>query len=381
MIAHVPSRHSETLSVTPNTGRRKIVAKENFDDLVQRENFLCKSWPEFTDWLSKIPELKIECDYEKGALITSTWIFRGHQDSDYKLEPTIEREAKGKNLDWPILEKFVSFEFKARDQGSTQVGSYATDPLMWLAEMQHYGIPTRLLDFTFSPFVALYFSIRNHQETQPNIDWTRLTAIEKEQLASLLKKAQKPKHVRIWAIDASVVNNRCKRVTSEAEMKAQGQAKPPFSNSLNSLHPDYFSGQEDMMISGLQDFSPLINNLLTAKQDKKQDDRKYRGELRRRGCICAALPPVFNQRLAIQQGLFMVNLADTSFWESLGKMMDKPSGWLRTCDIPVHLIPEFEERLLQMNIHEQSIFPDREGLAGLIRQKIRLQKFHLLKIE
>lgn len=48
------------------------------------------------------------------------------------------------------------------------------------------------------------------------------------------------------------------------------------------------------------------------------------------------------------------------------------SEWCKTFDIPVHLIPEIEGRLFQMNIHEQSLFPDLEGLAGMIRQKIRL---------
>lgn len=33
------------------------------------------------------------------------------------------------------------------------------DALSWLAIMQHYGAPTRLLDFTFSPYVAAYFAL------------------------------------------------------------------------------------------------------------------------------------------------------------------------------------------------------------------------------
>jgi len=35
-------------------------------------------------------------------------------------------------------------------------------------------------------------------------------------------------------------------------------------------------------------------------------------------------------------------------------------------------IPEIEDRLFQLNIHEQSLFPDMEGLSGLIRQRVRL---------
>ena len=46
--------------------------------------------------------------------------------------------------------------------------------------------------------------------------------------------------------------------------------------------------------------------------------------------------------------------------------------WCKAIDIPVGLLLDIEARLFQMNIHEQSLFPDIAGVAGLIKQKIRL---------
>jgi hypothetical protein len=71
--------------------------------------------------------------------------------------------------------------------------------------------------------------------------------------------------------------------------------------------------------------------------------------------------------------MFLLNCAQgLSFSESLRKMMEPCNKWCKALDIDVGAIREIEGKLFRMNIHEQSLFPDLEGLAGFIRQKTRL---------
>jgi len=46
----------------------------------------------------------------------------------------------------------------------------ADDDLEWLTLMQHYGTPTRLIDFSKSLFVALYIAI-NESFTENSVIW------------------------------------------------------------------------------------------------------------------------------------------------------------------------------------------------------------------
>jgi hypothetical protein len=51
-------------------------------------------------------------------------------------------------------------------------------PLDWVASAQHFGLPTRLLDWTFNPFIALYFSL--FKDTLEQNESYRLLVINKE---------------------------------------------------------------------------------------------------------------------------------------------------------------------------------------------------------
>ncbi len=270
-----------------------------------------------------------------GDVAYEAWGFRGVNCAKFRLEPSIERDGVG--TDWSALEVNVSEEFKSRAHLHMGSNLMPADELTWFALMQHYGVPTRLLDFTLSPFAGLYFALRNADK--------------------------KVEHVRLWAVNLEAVNDRFLRVMARARMEQNKRDGKKHSGRVSSAPDDALTDRDVYRSYAL--------SLRARTFDAIFAEGTLRGELDRRGCVCAAFPASFNPRLASQQGMFLLNCAQNLIFErSLSTLMNGAVGWCKTFDIPSGLLPKLERRLLQMNIHEQSLFPDMAGLAGLVRQKI-----------
>jgi hypothetical protein len=103
-------------------------------------------------------EHAIELLYE-GSLNTdldrfrSPFVFRG-QSADFPLVSSLMRLGHGPN-ELPLIERNLLNNFKKYAHSEFQPDSSDWD---WLSLAQHHGLPTRLLDWTFSPFVALHFA-------------------------------------------------------------------------------------------------------------------------------------------------------------------------------------------------------------------------------
>lgn len=115
----------------------------------------------------------------RDLISTTTW-WRGHASVDWQLKPRVFRRSCDLNLESTLAQLF-------RLQAGTRHTSIPAgdDFVGWLSLMQHYGLPTRLLDWTASPLVALYFAVE--QGNMDHLDgalWALDPAVLNECLAS-----------------------------------------------------------------------------------------------------------------------------------------------------------------------------------------------------
>ncbi|MFQ5670649.1 MAG: FRG domain-containing protein [Acidobacteriota bacterium] len=87
----------------------------------------------------------------------SRYAFRGLSTSDYRLETTLSRlRGRPARLEGHLLRNFRKYAHR---------DVVERDFLWnWMSVAQHHRLPTRLLDWTYSPYVALHFATANTEK-------------------------------------------------------------------------------------------------------------------------------------------------------------------------------------------------------------------------
>lgn len=318
----IPQDWSRNFVTFVNEWKRKSKAEEFLADEYWGDNpfekFVvaekAKSWDDFLRWLDEL----------QGA-----WRFRGQREAAWLLHTSLDREVRRERSSLNSRSIYhLSREVEMRDL-LHRFQQYAhhylphvpakNDLSSWYALMQHYRVPTRLMDWTESPYVAMYFAVEDK-------------AVEK-------RKREKESHSAVWAIDLEWLEKRGR---------------------------DLLQSKNKLPIGG--DGTPValydhMNELLRETEES---------------VIVRINPQMSNPRLFAQQGIFLCKLYhQASFGQMLMKMMmypeviDRPV--VRKLEVGSRLRLNFLKHLRAMNIHPASLFPGLDGLGLSLKLDLELK--------
>ena len=246
------------------------------------------SWRELRDFLED--------------LANAGWAFRGQADAAWPLESSLTRYLTrfgGPPKGWLAREKKILRTFQRKAHLLLPRTPEPEETLEWLALMQHHGAPTRLLDFTWSPYVAAFFALE------------RATA-----------------DAAIWAISAGpdVPNYR-------------GFYISQLLNTVLELeHPQAVTRKRPQRFE--EDLPPR-------KSDKDIP------------AVVMGDPVLMNQRMTTQAGTFIIPMThiETPIDSTI------PSSIFKLRLVTRSLRKETMDRLYNMNISNATLFPGIDGLA------------------
>lgn len=107
-----------------------------------------------TSWAHLYELLFKDSENPRLGRFKSRYAFRGVSTASYKMETSLIRQrGEFAKTESHILRQFKKYAFQS-------LGDHENE-WYWLSVGQHYGLPTRLLDWSYSPDVALHFATSN----------------------------------------------------------------------------------------------------------------------------------------------------------------------------------------------------------------------------
>ena len=250
------------------------------------------------------------------------WLFRGQGNAEWDLKSSLER-ATLTYQSRSAAEYTLLHEFKRRAHNylAQQQLPSENETAEWLALMQHFGAPTRLLDVTRSPFVATYFAVEDVADGDD---------------------------CALWALSRLP----CLRGAGEFLIGEDENGGQPASREFHKQAATGMKPDEALETTALLQAALLV-------------------DMWREAHVAVVLPFVperLSERLSVQQGEFLLSHdVDRPFMESLSNLGDLGEG-LRKYVIKGRLRGRILEQLRRMNITRAQLFPGLEGFAQSFRQ-------------
>jgi len=245
--------------------------------------------------------------------------FRGHSNSSYRLLPSIYRGTA------PFYEREVLYDTinllpeEVQDANST---------FEILTKLQHFGAPTRLLDLSTNPLVALFFACSNHQNNGEVICFE----VEKSQ---------------VKLFDSDTVS----MLSNLAKMEWGFDIRPLDKTALVKFNAEEIVRE---LVHKIRNEKPYFDNVI-----KHQD----------LGRSFFITPKLDNPRLIRQSGAFIISGIEGAKYSPSNEIFSIERNARKRIIISQKLKNQIIKSLDTFNISSGSMFPDLSEVSRYIKSK------------
>lgn len=150
-----------------------------------------------SEWNEFVPLVDHLCG---GKLGQNSFVFRGQGSEKFLLTPSFDRQVVATLKERNQKSKELIRRFRIRCEAA---GMSCGSEDEWIGLAQHFGLPTRVLDWSDSPYVAAFFAVTSHFRASLTAGRPAVYVLDKE----ALEKSVDPDELRIFS-HQGVENNR-----------------------------------------------------------------------------------------------------------------------------------------------------------------------------